>query len=103
MKKTIPLDVTPALAEAGVTSMTLTVMPAAERFTEKEAARERSYGDIEDGLRTGRYTVVDVEAMNPIDFSSVDWSRVKVTFPTAHGDDDWNWDKDWNWDDNWED
>ena len=69
MKKTVEIPVPPALKDK-VTSIELTFMPAAERFAEKEAAREAAYGDIEDGLRTGRYTPEDVKAMNPIDWAS---------------------------------
>ena len=59
-------------------------MPIEERFKEKEAEREAALKDIEDGLRTGRYTPEDVGAMNPIDWSSVDWSNIKITRGPMH-------------------
>ena len=79
MKKTVYLPVPPELKEK-VPYIELTIMPAAERFAEKEAAREAAYGDIEDGLRTGRYTPEDVEAMNPIDWASI-VKNVKIRLP----------------------
>ena len=69
MKKTVEIPVPPALKDK-VTSIELTFMPAAERFVEKEAAREAAYGDIEDGLRTGPLLHKNVEAMNPIDWAA---------------------------------
>ena len=69
MRKTVSIPVPPELKDK-VTSIELTFMLAAERFAEKEAEREAAYGDIEDGLRTGRYTPEDVKAMNPIDWAS---------------------------------
>ena len=87
MQKTVSIPVPPELRNK-VSSIELTVMPAEERFKEKEANREAAYGDIEDGLRTGHYTPEDVEAMNPIDWSSVDWSEIKITHRVMHTNDE---------------
>ena len=75
MQKTVSIRVPPELKNK-VSAIELTVMPAGERFKEKEAEREATYRDIEDGLRTGRYTPEDIKAMNPIDWSSEDWTVV---------------------------
>ena len=68
----------------GVVTGGRSVMPVEERFKEKEAEREAALRDIEDGLRTGRYTPENVKAMNPIDWSSVDWSKIKITHSAIH-------------------
>ena len=83
MRKTVSIPVPPELKNK-IRSIEMTVMPAEERFKEKEAEREAALRDIEDGLRTGRYTPEDVGAMNPIDWSSVDWSNVKITRGATH-------------------
>ena len=83
MQKTVSIPVPPKLKNK-ISSIEMTVMPAEERFKEKEAEREAALKDIEDGLRTGRYTPEDVGAMNPIDWSSVDWSNIKITRGAMH-------------------
>ena len=83
MQKSVSITVPPEQKNK-VSSIELTVMPAEERFKEKEAEREASYRDIEDSLRTGRYTPEDVNAMNPIDWSSMDWSQIKITDRAIH-------------------
>lgn len=67
MQNTVSIPVPPEQKNK-LSSIELTVMPAEER--------EAALRDIEDGLRTGRYTPEDVKAMNPIDWSSEDWTVV---------------------------
>ena len=89
MKKAVSIPVPPELKNK-VSTIELTVMPAEERFKEKEDERGATYKDIEDGLRIGRYTPEDVKAINPIDWSSVDWSKIKITHGAMHtNEEDW--------------
>ena len=88
MKKTVYLPVPPTLKDK-VPYIELTIMPAAERFAEKEAEREANLKDIIEGLESGRYTPEDVKAMNPIDWASY-VEDVQIRGPhekTSSGDD----------------
>ena len=70
-KREIPLKVPPDLKIGGaqVNSMTLTIMPADERFAEKEVARQQDYDDIQ----RGRCTPQEVNDRN-----AIDWGPIKV-------------------------
>lgn len=68
-KREIPLKVPPDLKFGGskLNSITLTIMPAEERFAEKEAERQKFYEDM--------------ERLTPQEFNDrygIDWSGVKV-------------------------
>ena len=68
MKKTVYLPVPPELKEK-VPYIELTIMPAAERFAEKEVARQQDYDDIQ----SGRCTPQEVNDRN-----AIDWGPIKV-------------------------
>ena len=57
MKKTVYLPVPPELKEK-VPYIELTIMPAAERFAEKEVARQQDYDDIQSGRCTPQESTI---------------------------------------------
>ena len=82
-KREIPLKVPPDLKIGGakVNSMTLTIMPADERFAEKEVARQQDYDDIQ----SGRCTPKEVNDRN-----AIKWGKdIKVTMKCSG---DFGWD-----------
>ena len=74
-----------------VNSITLTIMPAEERFAEKEAERQIFYEDM--------------ERLTPQEFNGrygIDWTGVEVKIRVPH-DYDCDDDEDYEWNKKWED